>query len=127
RESPPRPMVPAVRKRRRLTAAARGDWSGFIRAFLLGCLSVHASAGGINGSLCEEGVKWNGTRGRARWHWFGGGSRIRRVDDREGRGFDAGLAATMSSMDRPVLVLGGGINGASVARDLVLNGVPVWL
>ena len=29
--------------------------------------------------------------------------------------------------DRPVLVLGGGINGAAVARELVLNGVPVWL
>src|SRR5262245_19250738 len=29
--------------------------------------------------------------------------------------------------DRPVLILGGGINGAAVARELVLNGVPVWL
>src|SRR3954468_4317110 len=28
---------------------------------------------------------------------------------------------------RPVLVLGGGINGAAVARELILNGVPVWL
>src|SRR5947209_15225875 len=28
---------------------------------------------------------------------------------------------------QPVLVLGGGINGAAVARELVLNGVPVWL
>jgi glycerol-3-phosphate dehydrogenase len=28
---------------------------------------------------------------------------------------------------RPVLVLGGGINGAAVARELVLNGVAVWL
>src|SRR5256714_3292863 len=28
---------------------------------------------------------------------------------------------------RPVLVLGGGINGAAAARELVLNGVPVWL
>jgi glycerol-3-phosphate dehydrogenase len=28
---------------------------------------------------------------------------------------------------RPVLILGGGINGAAVARELVLNGVPVWL
>jgi glycerol-3-phosphate dehydrogenase len=27
----------------------------------------------------------------------------------------------------PVLILGGGINGAAVARELVLNGVPVWL
>src|SRR5262245_24676730 len=29
--------------------------------------------------------------------------------------------------DRPVLILGGGINGAAVARELVLNSVPVWL
>jgi len=29
--------------------------------------------------------------------------------------------------DRPVLILGGGINGAAVARELVLNDVPVWL
>src|SRR5262245_17821215 len=29
--------------------------------------------------------------------------------------------------DRPVLILGGGINGAAVARELVLNNVPVWL
>src|SRR5438067_9308581 len=28
---------------------------------------------------------------------------------------------------QPVLVLGGGINGAAVARELVLNDVPVWL
>jgi glycerol-3-phosphate dehydrogenase len=28
---------------------------------------------------------------------------------------------------RPVLILGGGINGAAAARELVLNGVPVWL
>src|SRR3954464_6731369 len=28
---------------------------------------------------------------------------------------------------QPVLVLGGGINGAAVARELILNGVPVWL
>src|SRR5205085_517355 len=28
---------------------------------------------------------------------------------------------------RPALILGGGINGAAVARELVLNGVPVWL
>src|SRR5438105_2683500 len=28
---------------------------------------------------------------------------------------------------QPVLILGGGINGAAVARELVLNGVPVWL
>src|SRR5436190_23929586 len=28
---------------------------------------------------------------------------------------------------QPVLVLGGGINGAAVARELVLNGVPVWV
>src|SRR5436305_7988645 len=27
----------------------------------------------------------------------------------------------------PVLILGGGINGAAVARELVLNGIPVWL
>ena len=30
-------------------------------------------------------------------------------------------------MDQPVLILGGGINGAALARELVLNGVPVWL
>jgi glycerol-3-phosphate dehydrogenase len=29
--------------------------------------------------------------------------------------------------ERPVLILGGGINGAAAARELVLNGVPVWL
>jgi len=29
--------------------------------------------------------------------------------------------------DRPVLILGAGINGASVARELALNGVPVWV
>jgi glycerol-3-phosphate dehydrogenase len=29
--------------------------------------------------------------------------------------------------DRPVLILGGGINGAAAARELVLNNVPVWL
>src|SRR5947199_5113236 len=28
---------------------------------------------------------------------------------------------------QPVLILGGGINGAAAARELVLNGVPVWL
>src|SRR6478735_12425948 len=28
---------------------------------------------------------------------------------------------------RPVLILGGGINGAAVARELILNGVPVWV
>ena len=27
----------------------------------------------------------------------------------------------------PVLILGGGINGAAVARELLLNGVPVCL
>src|SRR5262245_31085173 len=30
-------------------------------------------------------------------------------------------------MERPILVLGGGINGAAVARELVLNGAAVWL
>jgi glycerol-3-phosphate dehydrogenase len=29
--------------------------------------------------------------------------------------------------DRPVVILGGGINGAAAARELVLNDVPVWL
>src|SRR5687768_15761238 len=29
--------------------------------------------------------------------------------------------------ERPVLILGGGINGAAAARELLLNGVPVWL
>src|SRR5262245_18282279 len=30
-------------------------------------------------------------------------------------------------MERPILVLGGGVNGAAVARVLVLNGATVWL
>src|SRR4029453_4163644 len=29
--------------------------------------------------------------------------------------------------DRPILILGGGINGAAAARELVLNGRSVWL
>ena len=29
--------------------------------------------------------------------------------------------------ERPVVILGGGINGAAAARELVLNGVSVWL
>lgn len=29
--------------------------------------------------------------------------------------------------ERPVLILGGGINGAALARELVLNGIGVWL
>jgi glycerol-3-phosphate dehydrogenase len=29
--------------------------------------------------------------------------------------------------DRPILILGGGINGAAAARELVLNGQSVWL
>ena len=33
----------------------------------------------------------------------------------------------MSSDQRPVLILGAGVNGCAVARELVLNGVPVWL
>lgn len=33
----------------------------------------------------------------------------------------------MPSDDKPVLILGGGINGAALARDLVLNKVPVIL
>ena len=40
------------------------------------------------------------------------------------------LAATDGSADsinRPVLILGGGIHGAAVARELALNGVPVVL
>src|SRR5262245_1195285 len=28
---------------------------------------------------------------------------------------------------QPVLILGAGINGAALARELVVNGVPVWL
>src|SRR5438034_8468119 len=28
---------------------------------------------------------------------------------------------------QPILILGGGINGAAVARELILNDVPVWL
>ncbi len=33
----------------------------------------------------------------------------------------------MSSDLQPVLILGAGVNGCAVARELVLNGVPVWL
>ncbi|WP_166820338.1 glycerol-3-phosphate dehydrogenase/oxidase [Thalassoroseus pseudoceratinae] len=33
----------------------------------------------------------------------------------------------MSSDQQPVLILGAGVNGCAVARELVLNGVPVWL
>ncbi len=33
----------------------------------------------------------------------------------------------MSTPSAPVLILGAGINGICVARELVLNGVPVWL
>src|SRR3954447_5031052 len=29
--------------------------------------------------------------------------------------------------ERPILILGGGINGAAAARELVLNGTSVWL
>lgn len=29
--------------------------------------------------------------------------------------------------DRPILILGGGINGAATARELALNGCSVWL
>ncbi|MGH7202252.1 MAG: FAD-dependent oxidoreductase, partial [Planctomycetaceae bacterium] len=31
------------------------------------------------------------------------------------------------SSPRPVLILGAGINGAAVARELAINGVPVWV
>ena len=31
------------------------------------------------------------------------------------------------SLDRPILILGGGINGAAVARELTLNGFSVLL
>jgi glycerol-3-phosphate dehydrogenase len=30
-------------------------------------------------------------------------------------------------IERPVLILGGGINGAAAARELALSGVSVWL
>lgn len=33
----------------------------------------------------------------------------------------------MIPANRPILVLGGGINGAAIARELTLNGVSVWL
>lgn len=33
----------------------------------------------------------------------------------------------MSDSPAPVLILGAGVNGISVARELVLNGVPVWM
>jgi glycerol-3-phosphate dehydrogenase len=29
--------------------------------------------------------------------------------------------------DKPILILGGGINGAAAARELALNGQSVWL
>jgi len=34
---------------------------------------------------------------------------------------------SLPSSDPPALVLGAGINGAAIARELLLNGVPVWL
>lgn len=38
------------------------------------------------------------------------------------------MASTPQTDDsRPVLILGAGINGCAVARELALNGVPVWL
>ena len=30
-------------------------------------------------------------------------------------------------MEQPVLILGAGINGAAIAREMLLNGVPVWI
>ena len=33
----------------------------------------------------------------------------------------------MASVTEPVLILGAGINGAAIARELVLNQVPVCL
>src|SRR3954453_23916176 len=33
----------------------------------------------------------------------------------------------MKRFDRPVLILGGGINGAALARELLLNRIPVTL
>ena len=33
----------------------------------------------------------------------------------------------MAVNNKPVLVLGGGINGAAIARELLLNDIPVWL
>ena len=30
-------------------------------------------------------------------------------------------------MDKPILILGAGINGAAIAREFLLNGVPVWI
>jgi len=33
----------------------------------------------------------------------------------------------MSSPDQPVLILGAGINGAAIARELAINGVSVFL
>ena len=44
-------------------------------------------------------------------------------------GQDDGVLQTGSGADssRPVLILGAGINGCAVARELALNGVPVWL
>lgn len=37
------------------------------------------------------------------------------------------MTTTQADPDRPVLILGAGINGCAVARELALNGVPVWL
>src|SRR4051812_14350631 len=33
----------------------------------------------------------------------------------------------MAPSSEPVLILGGGINGCAIARELLLNGVAVWL
>ena len=37
------------------------------------------------------------------------------------------MTTTRADSSRPVLILGAGINGCAVARELALNGVPVWL
>ena len=48
--------------------------------------------------------------------------------ERRSRPIDVtGEAPSMSIPPAPVLILGAGVNGICVARELVLNRVPVWI